>query len=329
LIDVGGARNPDSRVDNAAAANDNVGRLPSLCELTCSLYLMRIRIRHQTTYHYDVPPSGVIQILRLTPRNHEGQYVVDWRIDITADSRLSCHEDAFGNIVHTFTADGPVSEISIQVEGGVETQDTSGIIRGGVERFPPGLFLRETALTAPDAAIRQFARTLQEAAGCTPDGGVLKLLHVLLDRLHTDPGGANGPSGLTPKSAPAATAAEAFACGGRQSQDLAHIFIAAARSLGIPARYVAGYFHDPGDLADHDTGHAWTEAFVPDLGWVGFDPAVGMCPTDTHVRVAVGLDYQSAAPVRASRYGGGSEARRVAISVANRLQADQQQAAQE
>jgi len=83
---------------------------------------MRIRIRHQTTYHYDVPPSGVIQILRLTPRNHEGQYVVDWRIDITADSRLSCHEDAFGNIVHTFTADGPVSEISIQVEGGVETR---------------------------------------------------------------------------------------------------------------------------------------------------------------------------------------------------------------
>jgi len=234
-------------VDNAAAANDNVGSTPSLCELTHSLYLMRIRIRHQTTYYYEVPPSGVIQILRLTPRNHEGQYVVDWRIDMTADSRLSCHEDAFGNIVHTFTADGPVSEISIQAEGDVETQDTSGLIRGGVERFPPSLFLRETALTVPDAAIQQFARTLQEVPGGTPDGGVLKLLHGLLDRLYTDSEGAV-PSRPTPteKSAPAATAAEAFACGGRQSQDLAHIFIAAARSLGIPARYIAGYFHDPG-----------------------------------------------------------------------------------
>jgi transglutaminase-like putative cysteine protease len=292
---------------------------------------MRIRIRHQTIYRYEVPPSGVIQILRLTPRNHEGQYVVDWRIDMTADSRLSCHEDAFGNIVHTFTADGPVSEISVQVEGDVETQDTSGIIRGAVERFPPSLFLRETALTAPDAAIHEFARTLPEAVGGTPSGDVLKLLHLLLDRLHSDPARATGPAPptATGPSLPTATAAQAFACGGRESQDLAHIFIATARSLGVPARYVAGYFHDPESLADYETGHAWTEAFVPGLGWVGFDPVNGICPTDAHVRVAVGLDYQSAAPVRASRYGGGSEARSVAITVSPRGQADQQQAAQE
>jgi transglutaminase-like putative cysteine protease len=286
---------------------------------------MRIKIRHQTTYRYAVPPSGVIQILRMTPRNHEGQYVVDWRIDMMADSRLSCHEDAFGNIVHTFTADGPVSEISIQVEGNVETQDTSGIIRGGVERFPPSLFLRETALTAPDAAIHQFAQTLAEAPRTAP-GNVLNLLHVLLDRLHTN--GATRPGG-PPPSAPAVTAAEAFACGGRESPDLAHIFIAAARCLGIPARYVAGYFHDPGGIADHEAGHAWTEAFVPDLGWIGFDPARGICPTDAHVRVAVGLDSHSAAPVRASQYGGGSEARSVAITIAPHVQADQQQVAQE
>jgi len=292
---------------------------------------MRIRIRHQTIYRYEVPPSGVIQILRLTPRNHEGQYVVDWRIDMTADSRLSCHEDAFGNLVHTFTADGPVSEISIQVEGDVETQDTSGIIRGGVERFPPSLFLRETPLTAPDAAIHAFARTLPEAVGGTSDGDVLKLLHLLLERLHAKLADATGPSGptATEPSAPAATAAEAFASGGRDSQDLAHIFIATARSLGIPARYVAGYFHDPEARGDQETGHAWTEAFVPGLGWVGFDPLNGTCPTDAHVRVAVGLDYQSAAPVRASRYGGGSELRSVAITVGPRGHADQQQAAQE
>jgi transglutaminase-like putative cysteine protease len=287
---------------------------------------MRIRIRQQTTYRYEAPPSGVIQIMRMTPRNHEGQYVVDWRIDMMADSRLSCHEDAFGNIVHTFTADGPVSEISIQVEGNVETQDTSGIIRGGVERFPPSLFLRETALTAADAAIHQFARTLPEPPGGTAPGAVLELLHVLLDRLHGE--GTTGPGG-PPPSAPAVTAAEAFACGGRESQDLAHIFIAASRSLGIPARYVAGYFHDAEGLADHETGHAWTEAFVPDLGWVGFDPARGICPTDAHVRVAVGLDSHGAAPVRASQYGGGREERSVAITIAPHVQAEQQQAAQE
>lgn len=291
---------------------------------------MRIRIRHQTTYRYEAPPSSVIQVLRLTPRNHEGQYVVDWRIDMTADSRLSCHEDAFGNLVHTFTADGPISEIAIQVEGDVETQDTSGIIRGGVERFPPSLFLRETPLTAPDAAIRAFAHTLPEAAGGKSDGDILKLLHLLLERLHAKLADAIRPGGpmAAQPSTPATTAAQAFASGGRDSQDLAHIFLATARSLKIPARYVAGYFHDPEASAGRETGHAWTEAFVPGLGWVGFDPVRGICPTDAHVRVAVGLDSQSAAPVRASRYGGGSESRSIAIAVGP-CHVDQQQAVQE
>ena len=81
-------------------------------------------------------------------------------------------------------------------------------------------------------------------------------------------------------------------------QDFTHIFIAAARSLGIPARYVGGYFHRDDGVIEQDAGHAWAEAFVPELGWVGFDPANGICATDAHVRVAVGLDYLGAAPVR-------------------------------
>jgi len=64
-----------------------------------------------------------------------------------------------------------------------------------------------------------------------------------------------------------------------------------------------------------DTGHAWIEAFVPDLGWVTFDPAHGYCTTDAYVRVAVGLDYLSAAPVRGARFGGGTETLTVAVHV--------------
>ena len=90
-------------------------------------------------------------------------------------------------------------------------------------------------------------------------------------------------------------------------QDLSHIFIAAARSLGIPARYVGGYFHRNDGVIEQDAGHAWAEAFVPDLGWVAFDTANGISATDAHVRVAVGLDYLGAAPVRGMRYGGGGE----------------------
>src|SRR5207237_3124684 len=100
------------------------------------------------------------------------------------------------------------------------------------------------------------------------------------------------------------TAAEAFALKRGVCQDFTHIFIAAARSIGIPARYVGGYFRRNDGVIDQDAGHAWAEAFVPDLGWVAFDPTNGISATDAHVRVAVGLDYLGAAPVRGTRYGG-------------------------
>ena len=117
---------------------------------------MRLHIAQRNVYHYDPPAAGVIQVLRLTPRNHEGQYVVRWRIDVSADARLAAHEDAFGNITHVFSADGPFSELAVEVDGEVETQNTNGIVRGTVERFAPSLFLRDTALTQADAAIREF-----------------------------------------------------------------------------------------------------------------------------------------------------------------------------
>ena len=108
---------------------------------------MRIRIAHTTSYHYAQPARSVIQTLRLTPRNHDGQYVVGWRIDVSENCQLGQHEDAFGNISHVFTVDGPLSELRLTVEGEVETQDTDGLVKGTVERFPPSLYLRETPLT--------------------------------------------------------------------------------------------------------------------------------------------------------------------------------------
>src|SRR6266567_4301172 len=143
---------------------------------------MRIRISHLTTYRYHTPATSVIQMLRLTPRNHDGQYVARWRIDVSADCRLEQHEDAFGNITHAFTAEGPFNELTVQVEGEVETRDTQGVVRDSVERFPPSLYLRETTLTAPDADIAAFALSVREAAGPEP----LKLLHLMLDRLHNE-----------------------------------------------------------------------------------------------------------------------------------------------
>jgi transglutaminase-like putative cysteine protease len=273
---------------------------------------MRIRISHLTSYRYRMPATGVIQMLRLTPRDHDGQYVARWRIDVSTDCRLDRHEDAFGNITHAFTADGPLSELTILVEGEVETRDTQGIVRDAVERFPPSLYLRETALTTPDAEIAGFAAAGRGNAG----GDVLARLHDMLARLHEDMTCEAGP---TPA---AVTAAETFARKRGAARDLTHVFVAAARSLGIPARYIGGYVRHDG-VGEQEAGHAWAEAFVPGLGWVAFDPANGICATDTHVRVAVGLDHLGAAPLRGTRYGGDGEALSVKVRVGQAAQQTQ------
>jgi transglutaminase-like putative cysteine protease len=265
---------------------------------------MRIRIDHSAVCQYEPPAAGAIQVLRLTPRNFEGQYIVRWRIDVSPDARLAAHEDAFGNITHVFTADGPLSELRVEVDGQVETQNIDGVVRGTVERFPPSLFLRDTNLTQADPAILLFA----QASRAADHGAVLSHLHALLDRLHEELVYDPDPANL------ATNAAQAFARKHGTAHDLTHIFIGAAHSLGIPARFVAGYFHDEaGNVAR--SGHAWAEAYVSNLGWVGFDPANGFCPTDGHVRVAVGLDSLGAAPLRGTRYGVGGETLAVAIKV--------------
>ena len=266
---------------------------------------MRIRISHLTNYRYETPATSVIQMLRLTPRNHDGQYLTRWRIDVSTDCRLDQHEDAFGNITHAFTAEGPLGELTILVEGEVETRDTQGVVRGTVERFPPSLYLRETALTSPDADIAGFAAASRDAVG----GDVLKLLHGMLERLHDDMTYDTDPTHS------ATSAAEAFALKRGVCQDFTHVFIAASRSLGVPARYVGGYFRRDDGASEQGAGHAWAEAFVPELGWVAFDGANGLCATDAHVRVAVGLDYLGAASLRGMRYGGAGEALSVKVHV--------------
>jgi len=266
---------------------------------------MRLRIRHGTVYHYSSATKGVIQTLRLTPRNHDGQYVVQWRIEVSEDCKLDQHEDAFGNITHTFTAEGAFTELGVHVSGEVETQDTDGIVRGTIERFPPSLYLRETPLTQPDHAIIEFAQSLKTADAAD----TLTLLHDMLARLHGEIIFDTDPTHV------ATTASEAFALKRGVCQDLTHIFISAARSVGIPARYIGGYFHRVDGIVEQEAGHAWAEAFVPDLGWVAFDPANGISATDAHVRVAVGLDYLGVTPIRGTRDGGGEETLAVRVRV--------------
>lgn len=275
---------------------------------------MRLSIHHKTVYRYDAPADYAAQVLRMTPREYDGLDVIQWNVKTNGPGRLSSFEDGFGNLSHVHTVVDVHDSLSIEVDGIVETLETQGIVRGGAEPLPLGVYLRTTPLTFPSEAISGLAA---DAAKATSASAVL---HRLMELVAAN---VEYRKGCTTVST---TAAEALAGGTGVCQDQAHVFIAAARALGIPARYVGGYLCMDGldsegrlshsELGLEQAGHAWAEAFDADLGWTGFDPANGVVASPWHVRTSVGLDYESASPVRGVRRGLGNEALEVGVQVA-------------
>ncbi|HTT78513.1 MAG TPA: transglutaminase family protein [Stellaceae bacterium] len=265
---------------------------------------MQLRVFHRTGYRYSAPISYAIQTLRLTPAPYDGLAVLRWQVSADGDDRaLPSLVDGLGNILHCLTTDRPHREAVVTAEGIVETRRADGVVTGAPEPVPPLYFLRTTALTVADAAIVHLAH--EAAAG----GDLAARLHGLMRGVHESvvyrPGHTDTQT----------TAAAALERGLGVCQDHAHVFIAAARALGIPARYVSGYLWSGDDAAAHDASHAWAEAFVEGLGWVGFDAANGLCPDETYVRVAVGLDYRATAPVQGVRCGRANEEMQVKVQV--------------
>lgn len=266
---------------------------------------MQIEIRHITTYRYATPARYAIQALRLTPPSFDGQDVLAWSISAPGfDSHIS-YRDGIGNQVHLSTINTPHDGLVIEASGIVETEDRSGIVRGIPEVAPRRVFLRETSRTEPDKGIRDLAKSV--SLGRVPTD-TLDCLHSLMRTV------ADAVSYEIGSTHTHTTAAEALADGRGVCQDHAHVFISAARVIGIPARYVNGYFL-AGTLAPAEAHHAWAEAWVDGLGWVGFDPANNMCPTERYVRLACGFDAASAAPIRGTQTGGENEDLDVRVEV--------------
>jgi len=276
---------------------------------------MRIRVAYTSSYSYERPAGRLVQLLKLTPRSHDGQHVAHWRVDVIPDGKLWRREDPLGNITHTLYLAQPAGQMIINVSGEVETVDTAGVVRGAVERFPDAVFLRSTPLTETDKELAEFARDAVAGGGDDP----VVQLHELMGAVHKAMQFDAEPTH------PATTAAEAFALKRGVCQDLSHVFIAAARKLGFPARYVSGHLAHA-DGRELEAAHAWAEAKVGGLGWIGFDPANDVCPTEAYLRVAVGLDYLGAAPIRGSRYGGGAEVLDVRLKAAGAATQSQVQA---
>lgn len=267
---------------------------------------MRLSIEHETHYRFDAPAHHSIQYLRLTPRADTCQSVIAWTL--TTTGKIKRWTDGFGNHAHVSVQNGVHDEVPVVVRGEVETVDTFGVLPSD-DGLPPLMFSRPTRFTKVDGGIEELARPLMERKN---DEGAIAALHALMWSLHNT---VAYQAGLTDVET---TAAEALAQGSGVCQDHAHLFIAGARVLGVPARYVSGYLFCEEDEYGHRASlasHAWAEAHVDDLGWVSFDTTNSRCATDAYVRLAIAFDYAGAAPIRGLRRGGGVEEMSVRLQV--------------
>ena len=265
---------------------------------------MRIQIRHTTDYEYSEPVLGAVQYLRLSPRSGPSQTVNRWRVACHG-AALTEWTDQFGNICHTLVLTRPRDRLALEVTGDVKTIETNGVVPVGLTALPAEVYLRETSYTTPDARLRKFATGFRQEIRQDRVAGLHSMMLAIRNEVAYEDGETHVHT----------TAAEALADGKGVCQDHAHILISACRLLGIPARYISGYLANGDGTEEHGASHAWAEAYVPDRGWVSFDPANGVSATTAYVRTAVGLDYGDAGPVRGVRTGGGEESMNVVISM--------------
>jgi transglutaminase-like putative cysteine protease len=268
---------------------------------------MMLTIRHETLYRYTEPIGYTIQNLRLTPRADPHQHTLSWTI--STPGRRYPFTDAFGNANHILTVTKPHDEVKIIVEGVV---DILPLDRGRMTdkgELSPLVFTVPTRLTQPDEAIIEFAR------GALPpnpgSGDFLALAAAIGDAVSYETGATVVTS----------TAAEALRLGRGVCQDHAHLFLACCHATRTPARYVSGYI-DTGSTQNAES-HAWVDVWIEEdafSGWASIDVTHANFQGGGLCRLAVGRDYDSAAPVRGVRHGGGTESLTVDVKVISQRQ---------
>lgn len=259
------------------------------------------KITHRTAYRFDDPVYYGLQKLRVVPQSGPLQTVTDWKVEIEGGVIEASYCDHYGNHTDLLRTEDGAQSLTIVAGGTVETHDLSGVLGMVYGRAPLWHFVSQTRLTKPDAAIQALTEQTRPQDGL---GALHALSAAILEAVEYTPGSTDT----------ATTAAQALELGTGVCQDHTHIFLAAARAAGVPARYVSGYLHMP-DTEEQEASHAWAEAHVDGLGWVGFDVANGISPDGQYVRLATGRDAQDATPLYGMRRGSGDASLIVSLQV--------------
>lgn len=249
---------------------------------------MRLEIVHETRYRYPGMVQETHMALRMRPLDGAGQRVVHHRIELSPVARLRRFEDGFGNHVHTFDQLPVHDHLDVISRAVVET----GVVgRTQVDRVWPADLLLFRPPVVETGRVRRLARDVAPSAlgdGVEVAESLQRLTRAIAARVTYRHDSTTISTDVD----------EVLRHGYGVCQDFAHVFIAAARFLGVPARYISGYVHTGGEAPVEGATHAWAEALVPGTGWIPHDPTHPSLSRDHYVRVATGRDYQDAAPTR-------------------------------
>lgn len=279
---------------------------------------MNYAIEHVTRFRYSVPVRESVMELRMRPHHTTQQRRHTFELSTTPQAQILNYYDHLGNQVDHFNIPGEHSRLTIRAYSRVEVrpllnlppalpptawQGLDELTRQGEhwEMLVPSFFAKPTEL------LDGLAHELKVQRRADP----LTLLQELTNQLHETLAYAQEE---TKVDSPIDVALEKRrgVC-----QDFAHILIALVRPLGIPCRYVSGYLYlqREQDRLAADATHAWVEAYLPEVGWVGFDPTNNSLAGERHIRVAVGRDYADVPPTRGVYKGEAESELAVAVRV--------------
>lgn len=261
---------------------------------------MKLEIVHSTRYRYTGPIAESSMEVRLRPMDGNGQRCLEFGLELSSGIKPHAYIDGYGNNVHHFNIARPHKSLSITSRSVVETglgpdKDHGDELVDDFLRFRSPVKdvdgVRELAIRHPitnperiEPALDELTRTLNREFAYNSE--VTNVYSDVDDVLTLRAG----------------------VC-----QDFAHLFIAVARAMGVPARYVSGYIYARGGRGATTASHAWAEAWVPGLGWTGYDATRPVRTTENHVRLAVGRDYTDAAPTRGIYVGSATGSMTVSV----------------
>jgi transglutaminase-like putative cysteine protease len=259
-------------------------------------------IRHITRFSYSSPITESVIEVRMQPRSEGHQRCLKFELTTQPRARILGYHDHTGNIVHHFDIPARHSQLKISAEATVENaplaplpESLKGDAWDALDAIGSSGEYWDYLQPSSFAERSEMLLLLQRELRIERRGDPLSLLREINSVIYR--GFDYSPQSTTVDSPiDDALAARKGVC-----QDFAHIMIALVRELRIPCRYVSGYLYhetDCHDRSEANATHAWVEAYLPDLGWIGFDPTNNLTAGERHIRTAIGRDYGDVPPTR-------------------------------